>query len=238
MESKNEVSIKFNKAARDYDKQRRKLIPCFDDFYNIAVSLLQSDAQHPRILDLGAGTGLLSSMLHQKYPEAHFTLIDLSEKMLEMAKKRFDGYNNVSYILGDYTNYVEYDSQNKYDFIVSALSIHHLNDEDKVELYQNVYENLKDGGIFVNADQVLGSTLFLESLYTSDWRQKVEASDLSRDEIDAAYERTKLDQMGSLESQIKAMQQIGYLDVDCVYKNYNFVVLHGRKAKSHSLKTL
>ncbi|MOA07875.1 tRNA (cmo5U34)-methyltransferase [compost metagenome] len=158
--------------------------------------------------------------------------------MLEMAKKRFDGYNNVSYVLGDYTNYVEYDSQNKYDFIVSALSIHHLNDEDKVELYQNVYENLKDGGIFVNADQVLGSTLFLESLYTSDWRQKVEASDLSRDEIDAAYERTKLDQMGSLESQIKAMQQIGYLDVDCVYKNYNFVVLHGRKAKSHSLKTL
>ncbi|MNI17002.1 ubiquinone/menaquinone biosynthesis methyltransferase [compost metagenome] len=231
MENYNDVRSKFNKAAWDYDKQRRKLIPCFDEFYNTAVSLATTDAQHPRILDLGAGTGLLSSMLHQKYPGAHFTLIDLSEKMLEMANKRFDGNKNISYVLGDYTNYVETNSQDKYDFIVSALSIHHLNDVDKVQVYRNAYENLKDGGVFVNADQVLGPTPFLESLYTNDWKQKIEASDLSRVEIDAAYERTKLDQMGGLVSQIKAMQNIGYLDVDCVYKNYNFVVLYGRKDK-------
>ncbi|MNN55241.1 hypothetical protein D3C81_1701040 [compost metagenome] len=101
-----------------------------------------------------------------------------------------------------------------------------------MQVYRNAYENLKDGGVFINADQVLGPTSFLESLYISDWKQKIEASDLSRDDIDAAYERIKLDQMGSLESQMKVMQEIGFLEVDCVYKNYNFVVMYGRKAKT------
>lgn len=40
----------------------------------------------PTILDLGAGTGLYSSLILAKYSKAHITLIDLSEGMLEIAK--------------------------------------------------------------------------------------------------------------------------------------------------------
>ncbi|MNZ81862.1 hypothetical protein D3C78_1005430 [compost metagenome] len=83
--------------------------------------------------------------------------------------------------------------------------------------------------MFVNADQVLGPTPFLESLYIKDWKQRIESSDLSLEEIKAAYERIKLDKMGTLEFQMSALKSIGFLDVDCVYKNYNFVVLYGKK---------
>ncbi|MNW51260.1 tRNA (cmo5U34)-methyltransferase [compost metagenome] len=174
---------------------------------------------------------MLSSLLLDKYPEAQFTLIDLSDKMLEMARLRFAGHSNVRYILKDYTNYVEQEAQSKYDIIVSALSIHHLTDEDKISLYRNAYSNLKAGGVFVNADQVLGPTPFLESLYIKDWKQRIESSDLSLEEIKAAYERIKLDKMGTLEFQMSALKSIGFLDVDCVYKNYNFVVLYGKKGE-------
>lgn len=37
---KNNVKEKFNAHASQYDEQRRKLIPCFFDFYSIPVSLL------------------------------------------------------------------------------------------------------------------------------------------------------------------------------------------------------
>ncbi len=67
-------------AARQYDAQRRMLIPCFNDFYSIAVSLAETDKQNPAILDVGAGTGLLSSMVLQKFPVARLTLIDISPK--------------------------------------------------------------------------------------------------------------------------------------------------------------
>ncbi|WKL01736.1 hypothetical protein Q0F98_35615 [Paenibacillus amylolyticus] len=57
-----EFSVKqlFDKVAQDYDVQRKQLIPCFDDFYGIALDLMESPLDSPRILDLGAGTGLLS----------------------------------------------------------------------------------------------------------------------------------------------------------------------------------
>jgi len=60
-----------------------------------------------------------------------------------------------------------------------------------------------DEGLFINADQVLGRTTYLDSLYKTDWKNKVEASGLSN---------------------------IGFSDVDCIYKYYNFVVLYGRKS--------
>ncbi|WNC12119.1 methyltransferase domain-containing protein [Brevibacillus brevis] len=226
MENTKEVRTRFDEVAHQYDNQRRKLIPCFDDFYEIAVSIARTDSTSPHILDLGAGTGLFSSLILQKYPTASITLIDISEKMLETAQERLKGFSNVRYIVGDYTNFV---SQETYDMVISALSIHHLSDANKWQLYQNSYANLKKNGVFINADQVLGHTPFIESLYKKDWKQKVEASDLSKDEIESAYERTKLDQMSPLETQVKWLQQAGFSDVDCVYKYFNFVVLHGRK---------
>jgi tRNA (cmo5U34)-methyltransferase len=228
MERRNDVSIKFDEVAHEYDKQRRKLIPCFDDFYNVSVSIADANTNSPNILDLGAGTGLFSSLILQKYPAAKITLIDISEKMLDVAESRLKGFSNVNYVLDDYTNFI---SHGNFDIIISALSIHHLSDTNKRELYRNTYLNLKKNGVFINADQVLGSTSFIESLYKNDWKKKVEASGLSKNEIESAYERTKLDRMSNLKTQINWLQDIGFSDVDSVYKYFNFVVLYGRKPK-------
>lgn len=83
------VKLLFDAGANDYDRQRGQLIPCFDEFYGMALSLADSSSPSPRILDLGAGTGLFSSMVMQKHPKAQFTLIDISDKMLEGARQRF-----------------------------------------------------------------------------------------------------------------------------------------------------
>lgn len=221
-----DVKEKFNDNASDYDSQRRKLIPCFDDFYSIAVSITETDNVNPDILDIGAGTGLLSSFILGKIPGANMTLIDISEKMIDVAKRRFKDKQNVTYIIADYT---KYQFNKKYDIVVSSLSIHHLTDKEKKQLYANIYSILNPNGVFVNADQVLGSTTFIETLYKKDWYFKVVNSGLSEEEIAAAYERTKLDKMATLEDQLTWLKEIGFLDVDCIYKYYNFAVLFGRK---------
>lgn len=68
--TKNNIKDKFNANARQYDPQRNKLIPCFNDFYSIPVALLQSENNAPSILDIGAGTGLLSAFVKEKYPRS------------------------------------------------------------------------------------------------------------------------------------------------------------------------
>ncbi|NLO31144.1 MAG: class I SAM-dependent methyltransferase, partial [Methanosarcina mazei] len=92
-----EIKRKFDAVSGKYDEQTRKFIPCFDDFYGVSVSIASVDTENPDILDLGAGTGLLSAFLMEKYPEATFTLVDMSEKMLEIAKNRFRGNSKVKY---------------------------------------------------------------------------------------------------------------------------------------------
>ena len=223
---RSEVKVKFNENADQYDSQRKKLIPCFDDFYSIAGSIADTNSESPNILDIGAGTGLLSFYTLEKYPNANLTLIDISEKMLEEAKERFKEKPNVTYIIDDYT---KHQFNQKYDVIVSSLSIHHLTEDEKKYLYKNIYSILSENGVFINADQVLGGTPFIESLYKRDWKHKVENSGLSKEEILSAYERTKLDKMSTLEDQMKWLKEVGFLDVDCVYKYFNFVVLFGRK---------
>ena len=41
------------------------------------------------ILDLGAGSGTLSHVLLARYPDAHTTLVDYSDPMLDSAKQNF-----------------------------------------------------------------------------------------------------------------------------------------------------
>lgn len=221
-----DIKEQFNEAAQKYDKQRAKLIPCFDDFYKIASDLASLETDSPKVLDLGAGTGLFSSYILNKYPKATLTLIDLSENMLDIAKTRFQNKPNIQYIAGDYTQF-EYLEQ--FDLVISSLSIHHLNDSEKKHLYQKVYSIMKSNSIFINADQILGNTEFLDSLYKSDWRNYIEHSGLDQVEISSAIERTKLDRMTTLDQQLRWLNESGFTDVDCIYKYYNFVVMFARK---------
>jgi tRNA (cmo5U34)-methyltransferase len=226
VEMREEVKKKFNENAKVYDTQREKLIPCFQDFYSIPVSVIETTKQNPTILDIGAGTGLFTSFILEKYPQAEVTLIDLSEKMMEVSKERFKNFDNIHYIIDDYTTHV-FDT--KYDIIISSLSIHHLTDSEKRNLYENIFELLNPNGVFINADQVLGHTPFIESLYKKDWKEKIENSSLTTDEMKAAYERTKVDKMATLQDQLNWLENTGFKDVDCIYKYFNFVVLYGRK---------
>ncbi|UOK58569.1 class I SAM-dependent methyltransferase [Metabacillus hrfriensis] len=223
----NKVKEKFNQNALQYDNQRRKLIPCFDDFYSIPISIIETYKESPRVLDIGAGTGLFSSFIRKKFPKAKMTLIDISENMLEQAKSRFKEDDYIDYLIADYT---EHKFEEKFDIVVSSLSIHHLTDEAKKKLFDNIYFILNPDGVFINADQVLGHTPFIDSIYKNDWKNKINRSGLKGIEIQAAHERMKLDKMTTLVNQINWLINSGFKDVDCVYKYFNFVVLFARKS--------
>ncbi|WNR42134.1 class I SAM-dependent methyltransferase [Paenibacillus roseipurpureus] len=221
------ILTKFDEVAQKYDSQRRKLIPCFDDFYNTAASLVRLEGKAPRILDLGAGTGLFSSYMIPMYPQAQLTLVDLSSGMLDIAKERFaHAEAETRFVTADYSTF---EDSEPFDAVISSLSIHHLEDEAKQALFHRIHQWLKPGGLFVNADQVLGATPFLDGLYRTDWEAKIEATDLSQEALQAAYERTKLDRMAPLTSQLGWLCDAGLIEVDCVYKSYNFVVMFAKK---------
>jgi tRNA (cmo5U34)-methyltransferase len=93
----------FDAIATEYDSRREFVIPEFRQFYTAVVWAAESSVPEPEILDIGAGTGLLSSRILRKFPNAHMTLLDISENMLEIARRRFAAGTNITYIVGDYS---------------------------------------------------------------------------------------------------------------------------------------
>lgn len=225
---RNDISAKFNDISQEYDRQRRQFIPCYDDFYNLGVSAIELKTDQPRVLDIGAGTGLFSAFLFRKFPKAKITLIDISEKMLDIAKQRFKESDSFEYIVGDYCHW---EFANNYDVIISALSIHHLTDEQKKDFYNKCYSILKPNGIFVNCDQVLGNTEYSNTVFKKLWKSSIEKSGLSKKDIEAGYERIKLDKETPLFTQLQWLSEAGFSDVDCIYKYYHFSVMFGRKSE-------
>ena len=146
--------------------------------------------------------------------------------MIEIAKERFRGNPNVKYIIDDYT---KHDFANKYDILILALSINHLSDEAKENFYKKSYTLLKTGGIIINPDQVYGETAYIEELNKNIWFDSIENSGLTNDEIQAGYERIKLDKEAKLDQQLSWLKESGFTDVSCVYKYYHFAVMFARK---------
>ena len=222
-----QIKNAFNETASRYDAQRRWIIPEMDDYYSAAVWAAECTNSHPAILDIGAGTGLLSALIIQKYPDASLTLVDLSESMLSMAKERFAGRKDVRYITGDYSSV---DFAGRYDLICSALSVHHLEQDDKRRLYKKIFDNLHPDGIFVNADQVLGETPDINRRYMAYWDEFLEPCPLSpEDKKHMLYRRDTFDKNEKLSVQLAWMQDCGFTNIDVVYKNTLFVVFTGRR---------
>lgn len=216
------VTEKFNKYAESYDQARAKLIPCYSDFYKTVTKIIPFTSSTPLSLaDLGAGTGLLSEQIIKAYPQADMTLVDISEEMLNIAKKRLARYANVEYHLSDYSSSLP---AGHFDLIVSSLSIHHLSDQSKKSLFGDIKKSLKANGIFINADQVLGENEDIERTYQAMWQTEIKEKGTTETELNEALDRMKEDKMATLANQMKWLEEANFSDVTCWYKNFRFAV--------------
>jgi tRNA (cmo5U34)-methyltransferase len=217
----------FNNIAAEYDAQRQYVIPQMDLYYGAAVWAAESNELNPAILDIGAGTGLFAALMLEKFPAAELTLLDISENMLAVARERFAAKKNVRYVVNDYSRA---DLGGSYDICCSALSIHHLDPEDKERLFGKIFAALRPGGLFVNADQADGESLYFRERYLEYWNEFLQNGPLGEtDHAEILKRRDLLDKNERLSVQLQWLHECGFADVDVVYKNRTFIVTVARK---------
>jgi tRNA (cmo5U34)-methyltransferase len=216
----------FDAHAADYEAPRRRLIPPFDAFYGTAVAALGMLGRPPRrVLDLGAGTGILAARVAAAYPEAELVLTDGAPAMLEQARAA----------LGDRTRIVVADLADPlpgggFDAVVSALAIHHLENAAKRDLFARVREALPPGGVFVNAEQVAGPAPCFDRLYREWHEAAARAAGTDDAEWAGAQERMRHDRCADVESQLRWLREAGFDAADCLFKDHRFAVLVARRA--------
>ncbi len=165
-------------------------------------------------------------MFLEKYPNAKMDLVDISEDMFNIAKKRFEGNNNLNFYLKNILDFKP-EKYKKYDVIISSLAIHHLPDEKKIELYDNIFQWLNHDGLFVNAEIIAGETEYLNNMY-EEWQFEI-ANNLDAEGKQKAIERLKLDIRTPVSKQLKWLKNAGFSNFDCIYKAYCFGVLWAKK---------
>lgn len=100
-----------------------------------------------RIIDIGGGDSLLvDHLLNMGYQD--ITILDISEKAIEKAKKRLgDKADKVKWIIEDAANF---QTTEKYDFWHDRAAFHFLTDENEIEKYLNTLnKGVKPKGILV-----------------------------------------------------------------------------------------
>ncbi|MFD5464477.1 class I SAM-dependent methyltransferase [Kitasatospora sp. NPDC127059] len=176
-----------------------------------------------RILDLGAGTGLMTAELASLLPDASYTLLDSSPGMLAIARRELALYAVRHEV-------IEADMRaplpdGPFDIVVSALAIHHLPHEDQRALYPRIREVLAAGGVFVHAEQVAGPTARLDALYDEMWSRDVARRNASARELAEARERMAYDRSVPVRTHLEWLAEAGFREADCFYKRYRFAVL-------------
>ena len=140
-----EMSDFFTKRLGDYEEH----MAIWENSYQTFAGLLPSECQ--RVVDLGCGTGLELDKIWQKNPNIEVTGVDLCQSMLDkLLEKHSD--KNLTTVCQDY---FQYDfGEEKWDAVISFESLHHFLPERKKELYQKLYNSLKNGGIFILGDYI------------------------------------------------------------------------------------
>ncbi len=224
-----------NKYLDDVDifiPERKKLIEILESFYHHFM-----DGKSPlMMLDLGCGDGILTYRLKNIDQRISATLIDGSGEMLKKARERLAGFKNINIIKASFQDLI--DRKVKFpenDFTVSSLAIHHLDLAEKKSLYTLIYSGLKSAGYFINIDVVLPPSKELDGWYHQMWENQIikTQKELGKEEsyeyIVKLYQENPENKPDTLNTQLKALTDIGFKEVDCYYKNGIYTVFGGQK---------
>lgn len=141
----------FDKWARNYEKDIVRLqneYPFVGYFIIIEeIKKLLQSRNIESILDIGVGSGfMLNKILNKKID---YFGIDFSDKMLDIAKSKFDKKKLIKHNIKEGVPYEL--KHKKFDIVLSAYTLHHFNDNVKVQIIES-FLKLSNKNLFVIAD--------------------------------------------------------------------------------------
>ena len=150
-------------------------------FAKFADELLHLEPPVGRVLELGSGPGFLAIKLLSEFADLHMTLLDFSEAMHALARKRLGRMlNRVEFLVRDFKEPEWTQDLNGFDAVVTTQAVHELRHKRYAEqLHRQVMAVLRPGGTYLVCDHFLGpGGMTNDQLYMSaaEQRSAIEAA--------------------------------------------------------------
>lgn len=205
-------------------------------------SLLELTPRGATLLELGAGTGLFTQKILYTEHFAKLHVTDGASAMLEIAQQQLVGSRaNLHFDILDFSvpTWSERYTNQQVDAVVSSMAIHHVG--DKQQLFEQVYQVLKPGGIFVIADHLAGAAPLLHRLIgTERGRIKLAIQGKALDDAeamntffqtDAAKQAAEGNQCESLGQYLHYLAAAGFQPADCLWRDYWLALFIAQKGE-------
>ena len=131
-----------------YDEAIRTYIPGYETALARAAEEV-ADVSPALVVDLGAGTGALTEAILEQDRVGHVDAVDVDPEMLEQARERLTRFGSrVSLREASFDAPLP-----ECDAVAASLALHHVPTvEGRWALHRRIFEALRPGGVFVNAD--------------------------------------------------------------------------------------
>jgi len=176
------------------------------------------------VLEIGPGFGATTRVLARR--SGSLTVLELSESYCERLRRTLE--DNVEIVQADATAMPFADG--RFSAVVCFTMLHHVPSpalQDR--LFAEVFRVLRAGGVFVNAEQVSGASALFDQ-FNASWHEAGARQAGSDDaEWGGALERMAHDRCAPVERQLSWLEQAGFADADCVFKDHRFAVLVAKR---------
>jgi len=230
--------------AQDFIDYGRYFVPDRELQLETICSLIPPTSAPCHIVDLCCGEGLLSRALLDCFPECHVHGFDGSQRMIQHAVEMLVGYGDrFEAKLFDLATSSWYELPSPVHAVVSSLAVHHLNQQGKQALFEDVMRCLEPCGVFIIADLVQPVTRLGIRLAEKSWSEVVRQRSLELDGNLKAYECFRdehwnfysdpnpdpIDMPSPLFDQLKWLEKAGFVDVDVFWMKAGHAIFAGRK---------
>jgi tRNA (cmo5U34)-methyltransferase len=218
----------FDALTPDYTAAIERCFPRYREMLWALLDYLPQEPKIERILELGCGTGNLTVLLTEKFPESSLVCVDLSAESLEVCRDRLGARPQLDIVHGDFRNlpYVA----GEFDLIISSIAVHHLEPAKKRDLFRNCFHWLTADGIFTFADQFRGANDDLYARHMQNWKQLSLSAGSTENEFEMWMQHQREhDHHDTLADQINWITGAGFSTTDCTWRYLLWSVLQARK---------
>jgi len=203
----------------EYDRRIRTLVYAYDEMRAEQLKLLGRclPAGGGLVLDLGGGTGALAAAIATHFPQVRVRVLDTDPAMLAFARARCAPF-------GDRVKLIEKSFATPLpgcDAVVACIALHHVKDMAvKGRIYRNIFDALRPGGVFANADALMDPRPGPRSHYFDVWSRFQQSHGFSEAEARQHFASwAGEDCYTSLSVEMKLLADAGFAEPDCFWRS-------------------
>ncbi len=231
---------------KQYDADMDVMHPDRHTMVNIAIEFYANLNPEPTtILDLGCGTGFVAKQLAEKFPQVELICLDGAANIISLAKSRLKEFSErLQFHVSDFKEIeqLQMDAMS-FDAMFSSYALHHLAQNEKVDVLNACCGLLKPGGHFFNADLIRNEDLEVEQAIQNIRINGILDRASSTDERFASHNSTRVfldtmenaegDQPLDIETDLATFREAGFHPVSMLWLMYREAVICARKRDDH-----